>query len=52
LDGNQEIPDLTQLSRFNDTDKIGRLFEVKDLERRMESGFHNAIYSKLALKNM
>jgi hypothetical protein len=33
-------------------EKIIKLFEVKEAERKMENGLHNAIYSRLALKNM
>ena len=33
-------------------DKIGRLFDVKEHERKLENGFLNTVYSKLALKNV
>ena len=31
---------------------IGKMFEIKEAEKKMENGFLNAIYSKLALKNI
>ena len=43
---------MSQLSKYNDLDKIGRMFEVKENERKIENGFLNSIYSKLALKNL
>lgn len=33
-------------------EKIGQMFEVKEVERKLENGFLNSIYSKLALKNL
>ena len=52
LEGNQEITDLGQLHKYQDLEKIGKLFEVKENERRLPNGFLTAIYSKLALKNL
>lgn len=51
-DSGFEITDLTEHAKFQDMDKIGKLFDVKEQERKMENGFLNAIYSKLALKNL
>ena len=52
IEGNQEIEDLGQLSKYHDLEKIGKLFDVKENERRLPNGFLTSIYSKLALKNI
>ncbi len=33
-------------------DKIQKIFDIKEIEKKYENGFLNAVYSKLALKNL
>jgi hypothetical protein len=52
LEGEKEIEDLSNHVEYQDLDKIGKIFDIKDVERRYENGFLNTLYSKLALKNL
>lgn len=48
----KEILDLSEHVQYQDIDKIAKVFHVNEIEKNMENGFLNAIYSKLALKNI
>ena len=48
----KEITDISEHVQFQDIDRIAKLFNVNEIEKKMDNGFLNAIYSKLALKNI
>jgi tRNA threonylcarbamoyladenosine modification (KEOPS) complex Cgi121 subunit len=52
LEGEKEIEDLSRHVEYQDIEKISKMFDIKEVEKKHENGFLNTIYSKLALKNI
>ena len=51
-DGTEEIKNLLRHTDYMDADKIFKLFDIKENEKKLENGWLNAVYSRLALKNI